>query len=145
MGRPETPALAVDIIIEYGDGIVLIERKNEPHGWALPGGFVDVGEPVEQAAVREAREETALDVTLRDLLYVYGKPSRDPRGHTISIVYVGKGSGELKGGDDAKGARVFSPGTFPEQIVFDHKEILADYFTFVKTGRRPFPRLDKPK
>ncbi len=145
MPKPTTPLLTVDIIIEYKDGIVLIERKNEPYGWAIPGGFVDEGEPVERAAVREAREETSLDVTLRELLYVYAKPSRDPRGHTASIVYIARGSGELKGQDDAKRAEVFLPGSFPEQIVFDHSEILADYFTFIKTGRRPVPSIDRPK
>jgi ADP-ribose pyrophosphatase YjhB (NUDIX family) len=145
MPRPTTPLLTVDVIIEYGGGIVLIERKNEPYGWAIPGGFVDEGESLEQAAVREAREETSLDVTLRDMLYIYGKPARDPRGHTASVVYIGRGSGELRGQDDAKNARVFVPGAFPDQIVFDHKEILADYFTFIKTGRRPVPDIHKPK
>jgi len=86
MGKPVTPLIAVDVIIEYQGGIVLIERKNEPFGWAIPGGFVDVGEPLERAAVREAMEETSLKVELRELLYVYGKPTRDRRGHTVSLV-----------------------------------------------------------
>ena len=145
MGRPTTPLVAVDIIIEYGDGIVLIERKNEPHGWAIPGGFVDEGEPLEQTAVREAKEETSLDVQLRELLYAYGKPSRDRRGHTVSIVYIAEGSGILKAADDAKSARVFSYGTLPDQLTFDHTEIIADYFTFVRTGDRPIPDVKSPR
>jgi 8-oxo-dGTP diphosphatase len=145
MGRPTTPLLTADIIIEYMGGVVLIERKNEPYGWALPGGFVDPGEPLEEAAIREAREETSLDVTLRDLLYIYGKPSRDPRGHTASVVYIATGAGERQGADDAKAAQVFMSGDFPDDIAFDHKEILADYFMFVKTGRRPVPDPKRPR
>ncbi|OPY67032.1 MAG: Bifunctional NMN adenylyltransferase/Nudix hydrolase [Syntrophorhabdaceae bacterium PtaU1.Bin034] len=145
MARPVTPLIAVDVIIEYQGGIVLIERKNEPHGWALPGGFVDVGEPLEQAAVREALEETSLVVTLRQMLYVYGKPSRDARGHTVSIVYLGKGDGSLKAADDAKDARVFSPEALPEQLAFDHREIISDYLAFVTTGQRPAPGIDRPR
>jgi 8-oxo-dGTP diphosphatase len=145
MGKPVTPVLAADIIIEYRDGIVLIERKNEPYGWALPGGFVDVGEPLEAAAVREAREETSLEVTLRDFLYVYGKPSRDPRGHGVSIVYIARGAGDLAASDDAKGARIFSPDALPGDLAFDHREIIADYLTFIRTGRRPVPDIKHPK
>ena len=145
MGKPTTPLVAADIIIEYRDGIVLIERKNEPYGWALPGGFVDVGEALESAAVREAREETSLDVTLRELLYVYGKPSRDPRGHGISVVYIAEGSGILAAADDAKGARVFTFDTLPDRMAFDHREIVADYYTFIQTGNRPVPDVDRPK
>lgn len=145
MARPTTPLIAVDIIIEYQGGIVLIERRNEPHGWAIPGGFVDVGEPLEKAAVREAREETSLDVTLGQLLYVYGKPDRDPRGHTVTLVYTGRGRGHLKGADDAKSAAVFSAETLPGNLVFDHKEVLSDYFTFMRTGVRPAPDPNRPK
>jgi 8-oxo-dGTP diphosphatase len=145
MGRPKTPLVAVDIIIEYGEGIVLIERKNEPHGWALPGGFVDEGEPLEVAAVREALEETSLQVTLRELLYVYGKPGRDPRGHGISVAYIAEGRGRLQAADDAKGAGLFSFDTLPDRLAFDHREILADYFTFIRTGQRPLPDKDQPK
>ncbi len=145
MGRPVTPPVAVDIIIEYGEGIVLIERKNEPHGWAVPGGFVDVGESLERAAIREALEETSLHVELRELLYVYGKPSRDPRGHTVSIVYVGEGRGRLKAADDAKLARVFTQETLPDNLAFDHREIIADYFTFIQTGDRPAPDAKTPR
>ncbi len=145
MPRPTTPPIAVDIIIEHQGGIVLIQRRNPPHGHALPGGFVDEGEGLEAAAVREAREETSLDVTLSELLYVYGKPSRDPRGQTVSIVYTAAGAGRLQAGDDAKGAAVFSPDDLPEDLAFDHREIIADYRAFVKTGRRPSPRIDRPK
>jgi 8-oxo-dGTP diphosphatase len=145
MTRPETPLLTVDIIIEYRGGLVLVERKNPPFGWALPGGFVDVGEPIEHAAVREAREETSLDITLRELFYVYGKPSRDARGHTASIVFIAEGAGTLDAGDDAKGVAVFFRGNLPETIVFDHKEILEDYFNFKEKAARPTPRFDRPK
>jgi ADP-ribose pyrophosphatase YjhB (NUDIX family) len=145
MARPVTPLIAVDIIIEYGEGIVLIERRNEPPGWALPGGFVDEGEPLEEAAVREAREETSLDVTLRELLYVYGKPSRDPRGSTVSVVYTALGQGDLKASDDAKSAGVFSLDSLPGALAFDHREIIADYFAFARTGLRPAPSPDRPK
>jgi len=145
MARPVTPLIAVDIIIEYGEGIVLIERRNKPPGWALPGGFVDEGEPLEEAAVREAREETSLDVTLRELLYVYGKPSRDPRGSTVSVVYTALGQGDLKASDDAKSAGVFSLDSLPGALTFDHREIIADYFAFVRTGLRPAAAPDRPK
>jgi ADP-ribose pyrophosphatase YjhB (NUDIX family) len=145
MGKPTTPLVTVDIIIEYRDGIVLIERKNEPYGWAIPGGFVDVGETLETAAVREAREETSLDVELRELFYAYGNPARDRRGHTVSIVYIGEASGNLRAADDAKGAGVFSQENLPDRIAFDHRKILADYFTFVQTGDRPFPDVTRPR
>jgi 8-oxo-dGTP diphosphatase len=145
MPKPVTPLIAVDAIIEYGGGIVLIERKNEPYGWAIPGGFVDVGESLEVAVVREAKEETSLDVELHDLLYVYGKPERDKRGHTVSVIYTGKGTGNLRASDDAKNAGVFHHDDLPTDLVFDHREILADYFAFRKTGIRPTPRIDKPK
>lgn len=145
MERPITPSVTVDIVIEYGDGIVLVERKYEPYGWALPGGFVDVGESLEEAAVREAREETSLHVELRELFYAYGNPSRDRRGHTVTIVYIGEGAGTLKAADDAKGAEVFSFDTLPDRLAFDHRRIIADYFTFIQTGARPFPDIKLPR
>src|SRR5574341_351291 len=101
------PFLTVDILIEISGGIVLIERKNPPHGWAIPGGFVDYGESVESAAVREAKEETSLDVTLTEQFYAYSDPSRDPRHHTVSIVFIATAQGIPRGADDAKVARVF--------------------------------------
>src|SRR5438477_12935743 len=102
MARPECPPIAADVIIEMEGRIVLIERKNFPPGWAIPGGFVDVGEPVELAAIREAREETSLEVELTALLGIYSRPDRDPRGHTVTAVYLGRGSGVPAAADDAK-------------------------------------------
>src|SRR5690242_3347863 len=135
---PPGPSPTVDVIIEIGDtGIVLIERRFPPPGWAIPGGFIDVGERAETAAVREAREETGLDVTLTDLLGVYSDPARDARRHTISTVYVGRATGTPRARDDAADARVFSESTLPQPLAFDHAHILADYFHFRRTGERP--------
>jgi 8-oxo-dGTP diphosphatase len=139
MPRPVCPPIAADAIIEIGDRIVLIERKNIPYGWAMPGGFVDFGETVEQAAIREAKEETSLDIELRALLGVYSRPDRDPRGQTISVVYIGRTSGTPIAHDDAKGAGLFFPDQPPSPLAFDHIEILADYIRFIKEGRFPEP------
>jgi ADP-ribose pyrophosphatase YjhB (NUDIX family) len=136
---PRNPLVTVDIIIEVGGGIVLIERKNPPHGWALPGGFVDYGESLETAAVREAQEETSLDVVLTEQFYTYSDPSRDPRHHTVSTVFIATANGTPRGADDAKEARVFRENELPTPIVFDHARILREYFIFKKTGRRPKP------
>ena len=137
MPRPVTPILAADIIIELldepGRPIVLIERRNPPHGWAIPGGFVDVGETLEQAAVREAEEETGLKVRLKALLGNYSDPARDPRGHTVTAVYVAEAHGKPKAGDDAKHAQVFDP-LKPPQLAFDHALVLSDYRKFRETG-----------
>lgn len=145
MSRPRTPALTVDIIIELVDRahrpIVLIERKFEPLGWALPGGFVDPGERLEQAAVREAREETSLKVRLTNLLGCYSDPARDPRGHTVSAVYVAEARGQPRARDDARHLGIFAPEDPPE-LVFDHDRILEDYRRWRATGRSPAPRLD---
>lgn len=163
--KPITPSLAVDIIIEspFADqnkeknvyleehddasiekGIVLIERKNPPYGWALPGGFVDVGESIEQAAAREAREETSLRVQLVRLLYVYSHPSRDQRGHNVSAVFAAKlASGKqqvLRADDDAKNADVFALNNLPKNIAFDHRKILQDYIRFKTEGIFPDPQ-----
>jgi 8-oxo-dGTP diphosphatase len=140
MPRPICPPIAADVIAEIGDRIVLIERKNVPLGWAIPGGFVDFGETVEGAAIREACEEISLDVELRALLGVYSRPNRDPRGQTISVVYVGRASGTPRAADDAKRVALFTPDHLPSPLAFDHAEILADYVTFVSTGRIPTPR-----
>jgi ADP-ribose pyrophosphatase YjhB (NUDIX family) len=118
----------VDIIIECEGGIVLVKRKNPPFGWALPGGFVDYGESLESAAVREAQEETGLSIELLRQFHTYSSPDRDPRHHTITTVYIARAEGEPRGGDDASEARLFSRTTLPAPIVFDHKQILNDYF-----------------
>ncbi len=133
------PLLTVDIIIEIDDGIVLIERKNIPHGWAIPGGFVDYGESIETAAVREAKEETSLEVVLTEQFYTYSDPRRDARHHTVSTVFIATANGEPRGADDAKVARLFRANDLPQPIVFDHEQILRDYFVFKNTGRRPKP------
>jgi ADP-ribose pyrophosphatase YjhB (NUDIX family) len=131
------PLPTVDIIIEIGERVVLIERKNPPHGWALPGGFVDYGETLENAAVREAKEETSLDVALMEQFYTYSDPRRDPRHHTLSTVYIAKAEGTPRGADDARVARLYGESDLPDPIVFDHPQILRDYFRFKKTGHRP--------
>ncbi|MBI3783534.1 MAG: NUDIX hydrolase [Deltaproteobacteria bacterium] len=139
---PRNPAPTVDVIIELPDGIVLIERRNPPPGWALPGGFVEYGESVEAAAVREAHEETGLNVQLTDLLGVYSDPRRDPRSHTIAVVFVGLAHGAPVAGDDAAKAAIFTESTLPGPIAFDHAQILRDYFRFKRTGVRQWPRRD---
>jgi len=124
------PVPTVDIIIELQPGrIVLIKRKNPPFGWAIPGGFVDYGESLEEAAVREAKEETGLDVKLVRQLHTYSAPDRDPRHHTITTVYIAKAQGKPKAQDDALEAGVFGPADLPEEIAFDHRQILRDYFS----------------
>jgi len=122
------PKSTVDIIIRYRHGVVLIERKNPPYGWAIPGGFVDYGESAEQAARREAREEINLTLSNLRQFHVYSKPDRDPRGHTISVVFTARGKGRLKARTDAGQAGIFNERTLPKQIAFDHRAILADYF-----------------
>ena len=129
------PVPTVDTIIEVPGGIVLIKRRHAPLGWALPGGFVEYGETVEAAAVREAHEETGLQVSLTRLFGVYSDPRRDPRGHTIAIVFIGAASGVPVGGDDAAAAAVFTAHTLPVPLVFDHGKIVADYFEYKRTGR----------
>ncbi len=139
MPKPITPLLAADAIIELTDlpgrPIVLIERANPPFGWAIPGGFVDVGEIVEQAAAREAQEEVGLDVRLIALLGIYSDPSRDLRGHTVTAVYVAEAAGTPVAADDAKNCRVFNLDALPEPLAFDHAQVLADYKRFRETGQ----------
>src|SRR5690349_1519857 len=121
------PKPTVDMVIEVEGGIVFIERKNEPHGYALPGGFVDEGEWVADAAVREAKEETGLDVELVELFHVYSDPARDRRTHTVSTVFIGRARGMPIGGDDAARALVCRPEELPQPLVFDHARIGDDY------------------
>jgi 8-oxo-dGTP diphosphatase len=133
-GPPQTPRLTVDAIIEIDGGIVLVRRRYPPLGWALPGGFVDLGETVAAAARREAREETGLDVELTALLGVYSDPQRDPRGfHTVSAVFVGRATGVPVAADDAAEARVFPLDGLPADIPFDHPLIITDYRRY-RTG-----------
>ena len=135
-GKPTTPLLTVDIIIEVSGGIVLIERKNPPPGWALPGGFVDVGESLAAAAVREAREETSLEVTLVEQFFAYSDPKRDPRGATVSVVFIGQATGTPRAEDDAKNIGIYALDKLP-QLAFDHGQILEDYRRYKKDGTRP--------
>jgi len=126
----KNPFPTVDIIIEIeGRGVVLIKRKNDPIGWAIPGGFVDYGESLEEAAVREASEETGLQVELRRQMHTYSDPHRDPRHHTITTVFIATATGEPIAADDALEAGIFTEKTLPEPIVFDHRNILEDYFS----------------
>jgi len=123
------PIPTVDIIIEIeAKGIVLIKRKNPPYGWAIPGGFVDYGESLEEAAVREAKEETNLDVKLIKQFHTYSDPKRDPRHHSISTVYIAKAKGKPKAKDDALEIGIFNESNLPDEIAFDHGSILNDYF-----------------
>ena len=131
--RYRNPIPTVDVIIEIRDargrdGIVLIERKNPPPGWALPGGFVDYGETLEEAAVREAREETSLEIRLVRQFHTYSRPNRDPRRHTISTVFIAQGLGQPQAADDAAALGFFTRDALPSPLAFDHGEILDDYF-----------------
>lgn len=133
MKKHKSPIPTVDIIIEITrkngqEGIILIKRKNPPHGWALPGGFVDRGESLEEAAVREAKEETSLYIKLKSQFHTYSDPKRDPRQHTISTVYVATAQGRPKAQDDAQDIRIFTEEEINFPLAFDHKKILADYF-----------------
>mgnify|MGYP001051282374 FL=1 len=141
--RPRNPVPTVDVIIEVRrgrgrTGVVLVERRNPPPGWALPGGFVDYGESLEAAAVREAREETSLEVELLGQLHTYSDPGRDPRLHTVSTVFVARAGGVPKAGDDARSAVVADPDDRTRTLAFDHRRILDDYLASWK-GRDPCP------
>ncbi len=137
MTKYRNPIPTVDIIIEVQradgkEGIVLIKRKNPPHGWALPGGFVDYGESLEEAAVREAKEETSLDVQLEKQLHTYSDPDRDPRQHTISTVFVASAQGRPEAADDAQETGIFTQEEINFSLAFDHNRILTDYFEWKK-------------
>jgi len=138
MNKQRNPYPTSDIIIEVPDGkIILIERENEPFGWAIPGGFIDTGESAVAAAIREAKEETSLNVSINELFGVYSKPERDPRFHTLTVVYIAKiVSGDAKANDDAKNLGVFNENNLPENIAFDHRDILNSYFEYKKTGKK---------
>jgi ADP-ribose pyrophosphatase YjhB (NUDIX family) len=133
MKKYKYPIPTVDIIIEITrkngqEGIILIKRKNPPYGWALPGGFVDCGESLEEAAVREAKEETSLDIRLKSQFHTYSDPKRDPRKHTISTVYVAAAQGKPKAQDDAQEIGIFTKEEINFPLAFDHQKILDDYF-----------------
>ncbi len=130
MEKYRNPFPTVDIIIEMErGGIILIKRKNPPFGWALPGGFVDYGESLESAAVREAEEETSLKVALKYQLGAYSDPQRDPRQHTLSVVFVATATGEPRAADDAADVGIFDHNSLPDSLAFDHEKILLDYFS----------------
>ncbi len=117
--------------------IIMIERANPPHGWALPGGFVDYGESLEASAVREAREETSLNITLIEQFHTYSDPGRDPRHHTITTVFIASGKGIPRAADDAKKIGMFTKKNLPNPIAFDHEKIIRDYFRYKKIGSKP--------
>jgi len=129
MEARRNPRPTVDLIIRREGGIVLIRRRYPPPGWALPGGFVEIGESLEEAAVREGREETGLEISLERQFHTYSDPSRDPRRHTITTVFLARGTGKLEAADDAAEAGIFPPHALPTPLAFDHAEILRDYFS----------------
>lgn len=135
------PVPTVDIIIAMIDRphrpIILIERQNEPYGWALPGGFVDYGETVEAAARREAEEEVGLQVALIEQFQVYSDPNRDPRQHTMSVVFLAEATGDPQAADDAKNLDLFESWRAPANLCFDHDQILCDYWHYRHYGLRP--------
>lgn len=136
--QQQFPFPTVDAVIVLGDGrLVLVRRKNPPPGWALPGGFVEVGEDLAAACRREAKEETGLDVELECQLFTYSDPTRDPRFHTIGTVYFARAAGEPHGGDDAAEARAFAESEIPwAELAFDHASVLRDALTYARTGER---------
>lgn len=127
--KPGKPVITVDAIIEIQNGILLIKRKNPPPGWAIPGGFVDYGETLEDAVCREAREETSLDIELVRQFHTYSAPDRDPRHHTVSTIFIARATGTPAAADDAMELGIFTKETLPDEIAFDHRDILEDYFS----------------
>ncbi|MBI1913086.1 MAG: NUDIX hydrolase [Deltaproteobacteria bacterium] len=135
----KNPKPTVDIIIELeGKGIILIERKNPPAGWAIPGGFVDYGESLEEAAIREAKEETSLDIRLKCQMHAYSDPKRDPRFHTVTMVFAADAEGLPEAKDDAKNIGVFTENNLPGPLAFDHAQVLKDYFRWKRDGFKVF-------
>ena len=122
------PEITVDAIIQMKDGIVLVNRKYPPYGWALPGGFIKYGESAEHAIIREVKEETGLDIGINKQFHTYSEPNRDPRRHIITIVFIARADGEPKAADDAADAKIFKISDLPYKIAFDHKKILRDYY-----------------
>lgn len=143
MTRPVTPQITADVIIEMplidDNPIILIERKFEPHGWAIPGGFVEVDETIATAARREALEETTLEVELDVLLGIYSDPKRDFRGHTACAVFIGNASGKPVAADDAKDIALFDPFNVDVELAFDHRQILDDYCEYRRHGTIKLP------
>lgn len=124
------PFPTADVVVLRGGRVLLIRRRNPPEGWALPGGFVDYGESAEAAAARELKEETGLEVLTLRLLNVYSAPGRDPRFHTLTVVYLAEATGEIIAGDDAAEVRWFALTALPDLIAFDHRQIIADAVLF---------------
>ncbi|UCE71052.1 MAG: NUDIX hydrolase [Nitrospiraceae bacterium] len=125
---PRNPLITVDALIEIDGGIILIKRKNPPYGWAIPGGFVDYGETLEEAVVREAKEETCLDIQIIRQFHTYSDPGRDPRHHTVTTMFIAKATGIPSAADDAQDIGVFTRDTLPEDMAFDHRQVVEDYF-----------------
>lgn len=143
-GPFKNPTPTADILIEIAGAkpgtLVFIERKNDPKGFALPGGFVDEGEFIADAAVREAKEETGLDIELVELFHVYSDPARDKRKHTVSTVFIARAQGTPTGGDDAARCIVCAPDELPAPLVFDHGLMVSDYLEYKRSGKRPPPK-----
>ncbi|MFB6355957.1 MAG: NUDIX domain-containing protein [bacterium] len=137
--KPRNPALAVDAIVQHEGGIVLVKRKNPPYGWAIPGGFVEYGETVEQAVQREIREETGLKLVEFRQWHVFSDPDRDPRQHVVSVCFIGRGQGELEAATDAENTMILSPGDTLPEMPFDHIDIMKQYRRDTKSHNNSGP------